>query len=1098
VIRLGPFDLDAPIGRGGMAEVWRATHRATLAPVAIKVLHAETARRHSARFRAEVRAMARLDHPSLTYVVDAGEVPDAVAQATDGRFAAGSGWVALELASGGPLGPRCGKLAWPDARAVLDALLDGLGHAHARGIIHRDIKPANVLLALPSDLRPGWKLTDFGLARAAGDHGQTTSHGVAGTPQWMAPEQIDREIGPHGPWTDLYAVGCVAWALLTGKSPYAGLKGVEAAMAHLTRPLPEFQSVFSAPPGVEAWLRRLLSREPGGRFQRASDAAAALAELDLAITRDDAETGPVQDLADRRPRRLFPGAFVPAGWLARRPTFPPVLRGAGAGLVGARVPRFVGRLGERECLWALLTAAAEEPGPRLVLLQGPGGMGRSRLAGWLAERAQELGAADAVTVRAGSGAPALDALTLRLARLDHQGPQPPGLRSVLDAELSGESALQEALSNLVAGRAVEDPARQALAAHLLGRWADRRPVVMVVDDAHLEPELIDFVGSALSEPSLEGRSVVWVLTARAEEMAERRPLAAALAALGAVEIAVGPLDGPSRLALLADAGIAPELAARLDEASGGNAAQMMSRLADWAARGWLVAGPAGVDLAPGKEAWKTAPDAESWAIRASRALDCLPPGGAQLLGLAAVLGPQVRTSEWAALAALTVGDDEAAREWVADRLLALHLAEETPEGWRFVHAGLLEALAVRFRGQGDWQRWHSANAAALARSERGDPERLGHHLSEAGRSSEALPHWLAAAERRRRTVGPSSAMALLAEAAAVLEATPGGSKDPRWGELALQFAGCYADAGERAESTAWVERLQTRPRRARWPALAARATLIDAQAQLDALALDAAAAAVADARAIGDAMGDSAIVGAAASVASRVAAMAGDRALATQAAQESILHLTRARVPSVGRQVAWVAAWSAWLGGDAQVAAARAVDAAARCRRDQDLPSEVQALLLASRAARLAGRADAPGLARDALARAERLGLTTAAAASVEVALNHLVRGSALVAYEALSLARGAGAVGPSDGWVGSLRAAALAAAAAGARRWDEVAHHLDAAERHAPLRSVGFGDAIWCLRTVADRAAVESDRAIVLAAERLVEDHRRKPRAVV
>jgi serine/threonine-protein kinase len=157
---LGNFDLHAPIGRGGMAEVWAGVHRQSRVNVAVKVMTGQQSKdeRTAVIFRNEVRAMAGLWHPHIVRVLDLGEVSEEVEELSEGRLVARSPYVAMELVEGGSLRMLCGKLTWSQIRRIVLSLLDALAHAHARGVVHRDIKPGNVLLG------GSWhevKLTDF-------------------------------------------------------------------------------------------------------------------------------------------------------------------------------------------------------------------------------------------------------------------------------------------------------------------------------------------------------------------------------------------------------------------------------------------------------------------------------------------------------------------------------------------------------------------------------------------------------------------------------------------------------------------------------------------------------------------------------------------------------------------------------------------------------------------------------------------------------------------------------------------------------------------------------------------------------------------------
>ena len=229
IAELGSYALEAPLGRGGMGEVWRARHMDQGVAVAIKVLTGERAREERFRraFRAEVRAAAGLAHPNITRVLDYGEVPAGQPE----PFAPGNPFLVLELVDGGALRGRCGRLSWQAIGWVLLALLDALSHAHARGVVHRDLKPENVLL---SRRLATVKLTDFGLACPVELPVDGRVHGrFAGTPGYMAPEQVEGRWRDHGPWTDLYGLGCLAFTLATGSPPFTGTGLLDVLNGHL-------------------------------------------------------------------------------------------------------------------------------------------------------------------------------------------------------------------------------------------------------------------------------------------------------------------------------------------------------------------------------------------------------------------------------------------------------------------------------------------------------------------------------------------------------------------------------------------------------------------------------------------------------------------------------------------------------------------------------------------------------------------------------------------------------------------------------------------------------------------------------------------------
>ena len=218
-IELGPYDLVEPVGRGGMATVWRGELRNERLPVAVKVLDAQHLRDPGFRawFASEVRVMASLDHPHIARIYDQGVVQ----ASSDRRLPLGAPYMVMEWASGGRL--ELGRIgSWAPLRSLLIDLLDALAHAHARGVVHRDLKPSNITVCTEADPRPGIKLVDFGVAHVveheALELDDSGEQQLFGTPRFMAPEQVMRDFRALGPWTDLYALGCLAFAAANGNT----------------------------------------------------------------------------------------------------------------------------------------------------------------------------------------------------------------------------------------------------------------------------------------------------------------------------------------------------------------------------------------------------------------------------------------------------------------------------------------------------------------------------------------------------------------------------------------------------------------------------------------------------------------------------------------------------------------------------------------------------------------------------------------------------------------------------------------------------------------------------------------------------------------
>ncbi|MCK6525600.1 serine/threonine protein kinase, partial [Myxococcota bacterium] len=254
---LRAFEVLEPLAAGGMGQVLRGRHRRSGQAVAVKLLLGRAVATPAALegFAREARAAARLDHPHITRLIDYGLTEDAQPV------------LILELASGGDLSRWVqSPPPWATLREAIGQLLDALAHAHARGLVHRDLKPGNVLLRGRRDRLRGVALTDLGLAISAQDR----ADGVlasAGTPRYMAPEQAQGALHAIGPWTDLYGLGALVWAIAQGSPPPREEDEERLAAAwHPPR--------LSAPPGLGDWLCGLLAPSPWRRPRHAAAAAA--------------------------------------------------------------------------------------------------------------------------------------------------------------------------------------------------------------------------------------------------------------------------------------------------------------------------------------------------------------------------------------------------------------------------------------------------------------------------------------------------------------------------------------------------------------------------------------------------------------------------------------------------------------------------------------------------------------------------------------------------------------------------------------------------------------------------------------------------------
>ena len=253
------------LGRGGMAEVYLATDRVLDRPVAFKVLGGWLANDATfvERFRREALAAARISHPNLVAVFDAGSAGDRHYIVME--YVAGE-TLADVLRKDGPLDPA-------RATRIASDLADALGVAHAARMVHRDVKPANVMLT--PDGRT--KLMDLGIARSLDGESITHASSILGTAGYVSPEQARGESVDHR--SDIYSLGCVLYEMLTGRPPFEAADPLAVAYKHVheTPALPTSVDP-SIPPALEAVTLRAMEKDPEARFQSAADMASALAD----------------------------------------------------------------------------------------------------------------------------------------------------------------------------------------------------------------------------------------------------------------------------------------------------------------------------------------------------------------------------------------------------------------------------------------------------------------------------------------------------------------------------------------------------------------------------------------------------------------------------------------------------------------------------------------------------------------------------------------------------------------------------------------------------------------------------------------------------
>ena len=324
--RLGPYEIVAPLGAGGMGEVFRARDTRLGREVAVKTLpeRLSLSSEMRERFEREAKAVAALSHPHICALYDVGRE-------------GGTEYLVMELLEGQTLAARLAKGPLPIAETLRfgGEIASALDAAHRKGIVHRDLKPGNVMLT-----KSGVKLVDFGLAKILAPAGPledltsaptaardvTREGAILGTLAYMAPEQL--EGGPADPRTDVFALGAILYEMATGRKAFSGASQASLISAILTSDPPPLTSLDPFPPAaLDRLVRFCIAKDPAQRWQSAHDVGLQLA----AIAEGSGETAGAGGTSRSRPQRWIPwavaaalGAVAAAAlWQASRRAAPP-------------------------------------------------------------------------------------------------------------------------------------------------------------------------------------------------------------------------------------------------------------------------------------------------------------------------------------------------------------------------------------------------------------------------------------------------------------------------------------------------------------------------------------------------------------------------------------------------------------------------------------------------------------------------------------------------------------------------------------------------------------------------------------------------------
>jgi serine/threonine protein kinase/tetratricopeptide (TPR) repeat protein len=388
------YEVHSVLGEGGMGIVYRCRDHLAERIVAVKqviIADERTAPDYLSWFSKEARALATLDHPGIVHATDYGQL------------VGGSPYLVMEFAEGRSLHDLSHvDLSYPFIWSVVDQILDALAHAHARRVIHGDLKPSNILVEDLPDQPPRVHILDFGLAWLKEDpHDERLDgakameflpHAGAGTPGYMAPEQIQHELHHVCGATDLYALACILHRLLSGRAPFSG-EPKELLHKHAYEDAAPLTLAIDAPKGVVGFVGRLLRKRPWERYEFAGEARREWQRLAperpcsaaaYSVPELEPEPAAHESPTEERPALRFDTA-------SKGPT----------GLLSIRPPPLVGRQDTRARLLQLAHEVATEQGAphRLVLLLGPAGVGKSRLAEWLCSAVHEDGRIVPLTAR---------------------------------------------------------------------------------------------------------------------------------------------------------------------------------------------------------------------------------------------------------------------------------------------------------------------------------------------------------------------------------------------------------------------------------------------------------------------------------------------------------------------------------------------------------------------------------------------------------------------------------------------------------------------------------------------------------------------------
>lgn len=730
------YDVLSVLGEGGMGIVYHCRDTYVGDDVAVKrviIPDGPLANEYVMWFYKESRALATLDHPSIVRARDFGQLPD------------GSPYLVMDMASGASLHELSHtKMSFSLIWSIVSQMLGALAHAHARGIIHGDLKPSNVLVEELDGEPPHVKILDFGLAWLKQDRHderldgtkplEFAPHAGAGTPGYMAPEQIQHESHNVCGATDLYSIGCILYRMVSGKAPFTG--DSKELLRHHAFDMPQVPKLqLEAPNEVVHFVMRLLAKHPWDRWEFASEARA---EWDR--WRPSASVPTEVWKFPPLPRRKGQSATPPKNLPRRESIFrlpPGVAVERAPGLLSIRQSPLVGRQEIRTLLRDTCDEIVEGRGPlhRLIVMTGPAGVGKSRIAEWLYEAVHEEGTLVPLRARYRSLRGPLDGMmgavtqyfnfersdrdtierTLlarwKIGRNDKSGRTwiagvAEWLRPLgpISDQPIGPSGIRFTLDT--------PETRRTVIRYTLRRIARGRPLLLWLDDLqHASDTTIDGLLQILHEEP--DQRIVMVATVRTEDYALDARITERLQplrnAVGIELVEVRPMDTETTCALVRAAlPLADDAVQEAARRSRGNPLFALQQLHAWALAGELEHNEGNYRVPPDVLAVQPKTTAELWDSR----IAALPAEHRLAAFAAASLGADIRrTVLHALLTALELPADSA--------MLSLQNAEvlvpRGPGRYSWPHALLLEHLTQRLHQTPDARRILRAASEALTR-----------------------------------------------------------------------------------------------------------------------------------------------------------------------------------------------------------------------------------------------------------------------------------------------------------------------------------------------------------------------------------------------